>query len=61
MRSVSVETKKNFKKSMQFKTFEYEGITVFIHKGLKIKSDAYIYQKRKLPFLPPSFDVRGIS
>lgn len=38
----------------------YEGIKIFVNKGLKLDKDAYIFQKMKLLFLPPVLGVRGI-
>lgn len=43
-----------------YNVYEYEGIKVFISKSLKADGDINIYQKKKIPFMEPTFGVKGI-
>ncbi|OAA94875.1 hypothetical protein [Clostridium coskatii] len=41
--------------------YKYTDIKVFILKDLKIAEDINIYQKVKIPFMKPTFGVKGIT
>jgi len=39
---------------------EYEGVKVYLHKGLIISKDVHVYQKLKIPFFGSIFGVKGV-
>lgn len=59
-RSLWIETQKSFSPSEQFILMEYEGVNVYLHKGLKLDKDIHVYQKLRLPFLGSIFGVKGV-
>ena len=39
---------------------EYEGVKVYLQKGLILNQDIHVYQKLKIPFLGSVFGVKGV-
>lgn len=61
IKSLWIEVLKDFKPTKNFDSYEYEGIKVFIEKGLKLEEDILIYRKLKLPFVGTVLGSKGIS
>ena len=59
-RSLWIETQKNFSPSEQYILMEYEGVKVYLQKGLILNQDIHVYQKLKIPFLGSVFGVKGV-
>jgi len=59
-RSLWIETQKNFSPSEQYILMEYEGVKVYLQKGLILNEDIHVYQKLKIPFLGSIFGVKGV-
>lgn len=59
-RSLWIETQKNFTPSDQFILMEYEGVNVYLHKGLIISKDVHVFLKLKIPLLGSIFGVKGV-
>lgn len=60
-RRLRVESEKNFEMKPHFDLMEYEGVKIYIHKGVKLKDDPCIFQWKKFWFFPPIFGVKGMS
>lgn len=61
IKSISVEFIKDFKDNKNYKTYEYNGIKVFIEKWLKLEENILIYEKFKIPIIGHIFGSKGIS
>lgn len=61
VREISIEFAKDFKTNDGYSCYEYEGVKVFIEKGLELDEDISIYQKLKLPLVGAIFGTKGIS
>ena len=60
-RTLWIETKKNCSHEEQFILMEYEGVKVYFHKSLILKTDIHVYQKLEIPFTSARFGVKGVS
>ena len=58
-KSLRVETTKIMEKPKFYREHEYEGVKIFIHKGLETKYNAEIIMKKKILLLPPVFKCNG--
>ena len=59
-RSLWIETQKNFSSSEQFILMEYEGVKVYLDRGLILSNDIHVYQRLKIPFSDATFGVKGV-
>ena len=59
-RSLWIEAQKNFSPSEHFILIEYEGVKVYLHRGLVLSNDIHVYQKLKIPFFGAIFGVKGV-
>ena len=59
-RSLWIETQKSFSPSEQFILMEYEGVKVYLQKGLILSNDIHVSQKLKIPFLGSVYGVKGV-
>lgn len=41
--------------------YEYQGVKVFVLKDLKVVGDINVYQKAKIPFMEPTFGIKGLT
>jgi len=60
-RNLWIETQKSCSHLEQFVLLEYEGVKVYLHKSLLLNKDIHVYQKFKIPFLRPTFGVKGVK
>ena len=44
-----------------YEYYEYDGVKVFLEKGLNLSEDALIYEKLNLPMVGRIFGANGIS
>ncbi|WP_246517027.1 hypothetical protein [Clostridium aciditolerans] len=61
IKSLWIEVLKGFEPTENYNCYEYEGIKVFIEKGLILEEDILIYRKLKLPFAGTILGSKGIS
>jgi hypothetical protein len=61
VKDISIEFIKDFKSNNNYICYEYEGVKIFIEKGLQLDADILIYQKLKLPLIGNIFGTKGIS
>lgn len=61
IRSLVIEILKDFKSTNNYLSYEYEGIKIFIEKGLQLGDEILVYRKLKLPLVGNIFGVKGVS
>ncbi|MEY7999904.1 hypothetical protein AB8U03_06795 [Clostridium sp. Mt-5] len=62
VREITIEFSKDFKGSKKvFNSYNYNGINVYVEKGLEMEEKVLIYEKVKLPLIGSLFGSKGIS
>lgn len=61
IRSLCIEVSKDFKSNKNYISYEYNGVKIFIEKGLQLDDEILVYRKLKLPFVGNIFGVKGVS
>lgn len=58
---IEVKTVKEFSSDNRYNLYQCEGVNVFIQKNIKMNENVYVFQKLKLPLMPPIWGVKGVS
>lgn len=61
IKDITIEFIKDLKSNNNYICYKYEGVKVFIEKGLQLDENILIYQKLKLPLIGSIFGTKGIS
>jgi len=60
MQSLRVEALKGFRGDDRFQQLDYQGVKIFVKKGLQVATNATVFQRLRIPFLPPLLGAEGI-
>lgn len=61
IKSLCIEVLKNFNPNKNYLSYDYDGIKIFIEKGLQLDDEILVYRKLKLPLVGNIFGVKGVS